>query len=124
MKVYLRKHPKHIQGIPWTACEPFVENSMAALIHRVRYVTTHQISDRYKPHLAVELWCGNSSTGTKKFTFLAEPPDGRIVCARCEDIAVKQFGQPTTESIAGRHVHTGGVIAVARCCAAPQGEKP
>jgi hypothetical protein len=115
MKVSLRKHPKHRQGIAWTACEPFVENSMAVLIHRVRYVTTHQIAAKYKPHLAVESWCGNSSTGTKKFTFLAEPPEGRILCARCEDAAVA-FGHLSAESIAGRHVHTGGVIAVARCC--------
>lgn len=117
MKVALRKHPKHRQGIPWTACEPFVENSMGVLIHRVRYVTTHQIADRYKPHLAVESWCGNLSTGTKKFTFLAAPPEGRIVCARCEDFAVN-YGLSPSEHFANRHVHTGGVVAVARCCAA------
>jgi len=122
MKVSLRKHPKHRQGIPWTACEPFVENSMAALIHRVRYVTAYKIGDRWPAHLAVESWCGNSSTGTKKFTFRAEPPEGRILCARCEDAAVR-FGHPSTETIAGRHVHTGGVIAVARCCSATK-EKP
>lgn len=116
MKVALRKHPKHREGIPWTACEPFVENSRAVLIHRVRYVTTHQISDRYKPHMAVQAWCGNTATGTKKFTFLAGPPAGRIVCAHCEDTAVK-YGQPPSETFVGRHVHTGGVVAVARCCA-------
>lgn len=117
MKIALRKHPKHRTGIPWTACEPFVENTKAVLIHRVRYVTTHKISDRWKPHLAVESWCGNSSTGTKKYTFLDKPPEGRIVCARCEDAAVK-YGLPPSEHFANRHVHTGGVVAVARCCAA------
>lgn len=115
MKIALRKHPKHTEGIPWVACEPFVENSKAALIHRVRYVTTHKIGDRWKPHLAVQAWCGNGATGTKKFTFLAEPPEGRIVCARCEAFAVS-YGHPPSEAIAGRHVHTGGVIAVAHCC--------
>lgn len=118
MKIAIEKEPRigrHKGSIPWTACEPFVENTKATLIHRVRHVTTHKIGDRWKAHIAVTMWCGNGSTGTKKFTFLAEPPQGRILCARCEDAAVG-FGHPSAESIAGRHVHTGGVIAVARCC--------
>ena len=105
------------QKIPWTACEPFIENSMAVLIHRPRHVTTHKIGPRWAAHLGVHNWCGSVFTGTDKFTFLGEPPVGRIVCARCEDAAVVA-GLPSSEAIAGRHVHTGGVVAVARCCAA------
>lgn len=100
---------------PWKACEPFVENSMAALIHRPRYVTTHKIGPRWDAHIAVHGWCNNCATGTRKFTFLDSPPVGRIVCARCEDAAVAA-GLPSSSEIAGRHVHTGGVVAVARCC--------
>lgn len=124
MKVAIEKDPsiKRVQGrlkliasIPWTSCEPFVENAKAALIHRPRYVTTHKIGPRWAAHHAVHNWCGSVFTGTSKFTFLGEPPIGRIVCARCEDAAVAA-GLPSSSEIAGRHVHTGGVVAVARCC--------
>lgn len=115
MKVALQKEPRLRQGIPWTACEPFVENTKATLIHRVRHVTTHRISDRYKPHLGVKAWCGTGFTGTKKFTFLAEPPAGKLVCARCEEVATKRNMEPS-EAIAGRHVHLGKTVAVRTCC--------
>lgn len=102
-------------SVPWTSCKPFVENSMGVLIHRPRRVTKRQISERYKPHLSVQSWCGNTMNGGKKFTFLDAPGKGRIVCARCEDNAVSN-GLPTSSALAGHHVHTGGVVAVARCC--------
>lgn len=41
-------------GIRWTSCRPFIDNARAVLIHRPRYVTTHKISDRNKPHIAIE----------------------------------------------------------------------
>lgn len=104
--------------IPWTAAKPFIENSRAVLIHRPRRVTTHKISERYQPHISIHCWCGNGMSGAKKFTFLDAPPDGRIVCARCEDNAIAN-GLPPSSEIAGRHVHTGGVVAVARCCTDP-----
>ena len=123
MKVHLQKAPRLRKGIPWTSCEPFVENTRATLIHRVRHVTTHKIGDRWKAHIAVHMWCGNSATGTKKFTFLPEPPAGKLVCARCEEMATKRNMEPS-DAIAGRHVHLGRTIAVATCCAdvAAQGE--
>jgi hypothetical protein len=122
MKVLIEKNKKEIKGVHWTACEPFVENSRAVLIHRVRYVTTHKISPRWPAHLAVYGWCGNGMTGTTKFTFLSEPPDGSIVCARCEDAAV-DAGLPSSLQLVGKHVHTGGVVAVRRCCEAAHGIK-
>ncbi|MDD5326057.1 MAG: hypothetical protein PHR71_12260 [Polaromonas sp.] len=115
MKIAIEKNKDARMGIRWTACEPFIENSMAVLIHRVRRVTTHKIGDRWKAHISVHCWCGNSMSGTKKFTFLDAPPEGRIVCGRCEDFAIKA-GKPTSEQLTGRHIHTGGVIAVRRCC--------
>lgn len=115
MKVPIEKAKKLRGAIPWTACEPYVENSRAVLIHRVRHVTTHQIGPSYRPHLAVHAWCGNGMTGTKKFTFLAEPPTDRLLCARCEEHAIKH-GQPSTEQLIGRHAHIGGVVAVQYCC--------
>jgi hypothetical protein len=115
MKVEIKKDKRARSGVHWTACEPFVENTMAVLIHRVRYVTTHKIGERWPAHLAVSCWCGNTMTGTTKFTFLDAPPDERIVCARCEDNAVDS-GLPTSRQLAGKHIHTGGVVAVKRCC--------
>jgi len=114
MKVPISKEKRGNGGIPWVACEPFVENSRAALIHRVRHVTTHQINDKYRPHIAVKCWCGNSMTGTKKFTFISAPGTDDVLCARCEVIATK-VGLPSAESIAGRHVHVGGVVVVKHC---------
>jgi hypothetical protein len=101
--------------IPWASCLPFVDNSKAVLIHRPRSICTHKISSRWGAHIAIHCWCGNSMTGTKKFTFLEAPAEDRIVCARCEDNAVASGLLPSS-AIAGRHVHTGGVIAKSRCC--------
>jgi hypothetical protein len=115
MKVEIKKNKRAQTGVHWTACEPFVENTRAVLIHRVRYVTTYKIGPQYNAHIAVGCWCGNTMTGTTKFTFLDAPPDERIVCARCEDSAVES-GLPTSEQLAGKHIHTGGVVAVKRCC--------
>jgi hypothetical protein len=115
MKVELQKDKRARSGMRWTACEPFVDNSRAVLIHRVRYVTTYKIGPKYNAHLAVGCWCGNTMTGTTKFTFMATPPDERIVCARCEEKAV-EAGLPTADQLAGKHIHTGKVVAVRLCC--------
>ena len=104
----------HKGAVPWTACKPFVDNTLAVLIHRPRCVTTHKCGSR-PSHIAVKVWCGNTMTGNKKFTFLDAPAVGRIVCARCEACAVSS-GLPTSSELAGRHVHLGGVVAVANCC--------
>lgn len=102
-------------GIIWNSCSPFIENSMAVLIHRPRYVVTHKISEKHKAHIAIHCWCGTGFTGTKKFTFLDAPPDGKLLCARCEERAV-EFGQPSSSSLTGKHVHVGKVIAKQLCC--------
>jgi len=119
MKLPLQKDktlPRFAPGaLPWVSCQPFVENSRAILIHRPRMVTTHKIGPRWKSHIAITQWCGNSSTGTKKFTFLDAPPDGKLLCARCEEKAVAAGQQPAS-AIAGKHVHLGGLVAVQLCC--------
>lgn len=110
-----RETRPEVRGLPWASCRPFVENSKAALIHRPRTVTMHRISEKYRPHIAVWQWCGNTHTGTKKFTFLDAPPKGRIVCARCEEKAVES-GLPSSSELSGEHVCIGGVVAVSHCC--------
>lgn len=115
MKLPLKRHKNHRFGIAWKEASPFLENSRAVLIHRPRYVTTHKIGEKWKAHIAVECWCGNTFTGTKKFTFLDVPPSSKLLCARCEANAVNH-GQPTAESITGRHVHIGRLVAQQMCC--------
>lgn len=116
MKTSIEKDIRAGKGVVhWTACEPFLENTRGVLIHRIRHVTAIKTGARWKTHLAVRCWCGNSMTGTKNFTFLSAPPDGKIVCARCEDAAI-EAGLPTSDQLAGKHVHTGGVVVARRCC--------
>lgn len=102
-------------SISWTSCQPFIENSRAVLIHRPRKVATLRTSEKYKSHIGMQCWCGNGFSGSKKFTFLDAPPDGKLLCARCEENAVAA-GLPTSEQLVGRHVHTGKVVAVQVCC--------
>jgi len=107
--------------LPWHSCQPFVENSRAVLIHRPRFVTTHRIASKYHSHLSISFWCGAGSTGDKQFTFLDAPPDGKLLCARCEEKAV-QRGRPSAHELVGRHVHLGGVVAVQVCCTKEGGQ--
>lgn len=99
----------------WTACLPFVENSRGTLIHRPRSGATYNIH-KTGPHIGLAFWCGmHVSSGGKNLTFLAAPPEGRILCGRCEQIAVEN-GFPSADELAGRHVHKGRTVAVATCC--------
>ena len=115
MKLPLKKEKNSRALVQWESCSPFVENSMAALIHRPRRVATYKISARWKSHIAISFWCGTSSTGTKKFTFLDAPPEGKLLCARCEANAVAA-GIASSEKLTGKHVHIGGVVAIQLCC--------
>lgn len=100
----------------WTSCLPFLENKRAVLIHRPRAVATVAKSaiTRY-PYLISTMWCGTSMVHSEHWTFLETPPEGKIVCARCEALAV-QNGLPASSELAGKHVHIGGVRAVKYCC--------
>lgn len=100
----------------WKAALPFVDNERATLVHRIRYGSTYHIHKR--PHIAVQFWCGMSVTASDgHLHFLATPPDGKILCERCEAAAIKA-GLQTSDEIAGRHVHKGRTAAVVTCCEA------
>lgn len=48
-------------------------------------------------------------------TFLAAPPDDKLLCEACERNAVLA-GLPSADELAGRHVHLGKIKAVQTCC--------
>lgn len=109
-----RKSSRGTGCFPWASCLPFVENSRGTLIHRPRSGTTYNLHK--KPHVGVSFWCGMAvSTSGENLTFLETPPDGKILCERCEEIAVAN-GLPSADELAGRHVHKGRTKAVATCC--------
>lgn len=105
---FAKKH-----GYPWSSCAPFVDNSRALLIHRPRAVTTYKTNR--VPHTAVHYWCGNCSSGVNVFTFLDALNGEKLVCARCEEMAIAQ-GLPSSDELLGRHVQKGKLIAVKTCC--------
>ena len=102
-----------VKVLVWKACLPFLENTRAVLIHRPRSVQTINIHS--EPHIAVQNWCGTGFAGRKKLTFLSAPPEGKLLCQRCERNAVRA-GQPSADALAGRHVHQGKLVAVQTCC--------
>lgn len=101
------------QYLYWKSCLPFVENRLGVLIHRPKRVHTLVAHHGFR-NLAIETWCGNSQNGMDKFTFLSAPPDGKVVCARCEMMAIEN-GLLSSDDIVGRHVHIGHVKPVITC---------
>lgn len=119
MKLQLEKRAvtDNYRHLPWATCLPFVENSRGVLIHRPRYVSTFNVHKL--PHIAIQYWCGCGASGGKKFTFHAAPPEGKLLCERCEQQAVLR-GMPSADSLAMKHVHLGKLVAVQTCCAAAE----
>lgn len=116
MKIALEqraKHPDYRQS-NWQSCLPFVENSRGVLLHRIREGCTYNLH-KTGPHIGMSFWCGMHASGGKNFSFHAQPPEGKILCERCEEAATKA-GLPSAESLAGRHVHVGRTRAVITCC--------
>ena len=119
MKIQLRKGRPYPNGyssnkVRWASAMPFVENSRGVLIHRPREVTTH--TQFQKPHISALFFCGNGvSSNRSTLTFLDAPPEGKLLCDRCETVALA-LGMPSADSLVGRHVHRGKVVAVQTCC--------
>lgn len=105
--------------VPWASCAPFVENSRGQLIHRPRTGMSYFI--HRNPHIGIGFWCGMGvATDGKNLTFLASPPEGKILCEKCEAAAIAN-GLPSADELAGRHVHKGRTKAVRTCCAENDG---
>jgi len=85
------------------------------LIHRVRSIHQHHDGNGNKQHRSADLWCGNSGFPDRDTNVMTDdPPAGRLLCESCERNAVNQ-GEPTTEKLCGRHVHTGRLVAIQTC---------
>lgn len=100
-----------VQGLP------FFLNPRGILVHRVRCVETFSRDSR-ESHHAVGYLCGNGCTfelGNEDAKFFDDPPKDRLVCAFCEAKA-ERMGQPSSDSLAGRHVHRGVLKAHRVCC--------
>lgn len=118
MWAVLKPDPDHLKDRrtqPLTSCKPFIENTRGVLIHRPRYATIFRI--HRVPHLAVSYLCGNGTTGGQNIVFLDEPPASKLLCRICEERAV-MASLPSADSICGRHVHVGRVVAQQTCCQA------
>ena len=103
--------PDHYDEAP-----PWCFNSRGVLLHRPR-----EVFQMYKPdgsllrHEIVHFYCENGTCDTGNVIYIDEPNAGMIVCQRCEAAAIAA-GLRSSSAIAGRHVHVGGVKAVAFCC--------
>ena len=88
----------------------YVRNSNAKFIHRIKQVTEHTPKCR-DLHLALKLECGNQFAGPhERFTFIWEPANGELICARCEAMAVAK-GHKTSREIVGKKVALGRLYA-------------
>lgn len=98
------KHPH--AGKHCTAAKrslPFAESLQGEYTHRVRHVTLH--NSLKTAHLSVICWCGMSLivSARKKGQLVAQPSEGRPLCATCEGrvIGAALIGEP---EIDGRQV--------------------
>lgn len=97
----------------WKKTPFFNLNPRGQLIHRSRLVITHSRCGRYS-HESVTHWCGNSTSGDG-VELSSEFPEGRLLCARCEKIAV-EAGELPVEKLVGHHVHIGVLRPHRLCC--------
>lgn len=103
--------PKY-RHIEWKRSLPFVFNPRGVLLHRVKSAHTTGVFGGDSPYTSVIYWCGNIGRDPE---FYADPPADKLLCARCETFAVNA-GEPSADTLAGRHVHVGKAVPVRTCC--------
>lgn len=118
MKVKLRKikvQPRFWDSTEvWAESEPFLHNPRGYLTHRVRAVQSI-VGHKGKIHFVADMWCNGTVCFKDKDQLVSTPPEGRLVCARCEAKAVEK-GEMTSDQLAGQHVHKGVMRPVKTCC--------
>ena len=109
-----RRDPRYTET-PYGYAAPFFENPRGVLIHRVRALVELRCTYRKEPWWIVEYWCENSGSTNEADDGLLFDPGEKLVCARCEGLAVAA-GEKTSSELAGRHVCVGKVRPVNLCC--------
>jgi hypothetical protein len=100
----------------WKTSAPFVKNTRGRLIHRPRVVNLYNPVDM-PPHLSVHYYCGQQTTNNQNnLTFTDTLGEEELLCEMCETNA-RKIKLPTAESILRRHIHTGKIKLMQRCCA-------
>ena len=99
----------------WTRSLPYNVNPRGMLVHRVRAGTTFYDVRGEERHSALMYWCGMTVCGYGGIDTTDDPPQNRLLCIRCEEMAI-EAGQPTSQELTGRHVHVGSLRAVRECC--------
>jgi len=102
--------------VEWKKSLPFVFNPRGVLIHRAKSVHSNGVFAD-DTNTSVIYWCGNLGRDPE---FYADPPADKLLCARCELLAVNA-GEATADVLAGRHVHIGKAVPVRTCCPESQG---
>ncbi len=99
----------------WRMTLPFNVNPRGIFVHRVRCAGSILEHDGHQhSHDWAHYWCGNQTCG-EGVSLTDSPPDDRLLCARCEAMAVAA-GQPTADELLGRHIHIGSARVVRECC--------
>jgi len=114
----IRRHLEHRESEysktrMWTHTLPFNVNPRGVLIHRIKSGCTI-INGGKVSHDAIECWCNNMTNG-EGVSPTDKPPKDRLLCARCEAIAV-EHGEPPASKLVGRHMHIGVMKPVRLCC--------
>lgn len=91
----------------WTASVPSVSSRFGVLVHRIKSGSTYLHNGKHS-HDTAQYWCCN---GTTQQIMLSEPPEGRLVCEKCELQAVRA-GEPTSAELVGRPVALGLIKAI------------
>ena len=92
---------------------PFFENPQGMLIHRVRSLYRLTYKDE-RTWFIVDYWCANGARPEEVDDGLLFDPGDKLVCARCEAVAVAR-GLKSSSELAGRHVCTGVCRPVNTC---------
>jgi hypothetical protein len=104
--------------VTWRFAPAFCVNPRGILVHRVRHVTTIVRDDGLISHHHVDYLCTNGCNVDRSAiwdVFTSDPPRDRLLCEFCEAMA-KRKSLPSGDSLAGRHVHRGVLVARRSCC--------
>lgn len=94
----------------------FAINSRGVLVHRIRkckdliFVDSNELS-----HSHVTYFCGGGANDSGNITYTDEIPKGRVLCARCEAVALTENEKSAEAITKKRHVCKGGVRVFRTC---------